>query len=368
MSKIAVLITMAVFGFSLVVAGLIVWLTIKPAPRPSLLNNNRVCIQVITRARDPKTGQERDFPTPCDVPKGWQVVSPTVIQDQKPESIETLPLTFDNPSAKLDPFNDPNGPFFHDVYQATSNDGLNFTKVDGVVVEKASVPDIIKTADGKLFIYAVDGASRSRSGLMVAISDDAGETWQQGSLQLTCQRDVCSGADPEAVVLPDGRIRLYYMVFPKIKGSPGSLVKHSVYSALSKNGLIFQEEEGVRFEYEQITDPDVVKVGDHWFMYLSQGPRLIVTRSTDGLTFKFERIIREKGSVSNTVSIGDNRWRQFFCDRGISSATTNDGLNFTNDPGSRLEPNPSQIICDPAPEKIGDEWLMYYKVAAQRKQ
>jgi len=33
------------------------------------------CIQVITRARNPKTGKVRDFPTPCDVPKGWEILS-----------------------------------------------------------------------------------------------------------------------------------------------------------------------------------------------------------------------------------------------------------------------------------------------------
>jgi len=32
------------------------------------------CIQVITPARNPETGEVRDFPTPCDVPEGWEVV------------------------------------------------------------------------------------------------------------------------------------------------------------------------------------------------------------------------------------------------------------------------------------------------------
>jgi len=34
-----------------------------------------VCIQVITPAKDPKTGECRNFPTPCDVPSGWIKVS-----------------------------------------------------------------------------------------------------------------------------------------------------------------------------------------------------------------------------------------------------------------------------------------------------
>lgn len=32
------------------------------------------CIQVITRARNPQTGETRDFPTPCDVPEMWEII------------------------------------------------------------------------------------------------------------------------------------------------------------------------------------------------------------------------------------------------------------------------------------------------------
>lgn len=34
-------------------------------------DNDRMCIQVITTAKNAKTGEVRDFPTPCDVPEGW---------------------------------------------------------------------------------------------------------------------------------------------------------------------------------------------------------------------------------------------------------------------------------------------------------
>ena len=33
-----------------------------------------VCIQVITPARNLETGETRDFPTPCDVPEGWETI------------------------------------------------------------------------------------------------------------------------------------------------------------------------------------------------------------------------------------------------------------------------------------------------------
>ena len=36
--------------------------------------DHQLCAQVITPARDPKTGTIKEFPTPCDVPKGWEVI------------------------------------------------------------------------------------------------------------------------------------------------------------------------------------------------------------------------------------------------------------------------------------------------------
>lgn len=62
-----------------------------PAPKPPV----QVCIQVLTWAKNPQTGEERTFPTPCDVPSGWvkrgeqQPTQPTqpkpeIIQPEKP--------------------------------------------------------------------------------------------------------------------------------------------------------------------------------------------------------------------------------------------------------------------------------------------
>lgn len=38
-------------------------------------NNGRVCIQVITPATNEKTGECKEFPTPCDVPDGWEKIN-----------------------------------------------------------------------------------------------------------------------------------------------------------------------------------------------------------------------------------------------------------------------------------------------------
>ena len=43
-------------------------------------DNGQVCIQVIQKARNIQTGEIRDFPTPCDVPAGWEPIQPEAIE------------------------------------------------------------------------------------------------------------------------------------------------------------------------------------------------------------------------------------------------------------------------------------------------
>lgn len=38
------------------------------------------CIQVIAFARNPQTGETKEFPTPCDIPKGWEKVGGAIPQ------------------------------------------------------------------------------------------------------------------------------------------------------------------------------------------------------------------------------------------------------------------------------------------------
>ena len=295
-------------------------------------------------------------------PKPKEPPAPSQIQPQPTSS--QIGLKFDFPPAKADPLDDKKGPFYHQVFMAASPDGLNFTKGD-LLFDQASVPDIIRLPNGRLFVYAVDGARRSKSGFMVALSDDNGKSWDQGSIQLKSKSGF-GGADPEVVLLRDGSLRLYYIVGPKPK--PGVQVKNKVMSAISSDGINFEEEEGVRFEYTQITDPDVVNINGKYFMYLSQDLRLIAVSSDDGLNFKLEKTIRERGSVSNTVYVDVDFYRQFYClNRNIKSAKTSNGLNFQDEEGFRLESESNQLICDPAPVHLGGSWLMLYKVAPTMK-
>ncbi len=287
------------------------------------------------------------------------------------ETSTSADLKFDQPESSVDVSSDPHGPFYHKVYEATSSDGIEFPQKGKMIMDKASVPDVVKTSDGKLYIYAVDGAGRSNSGVMMAISEDNGVTWKQGSTQIKSYDEGMSAADPQAILQDDGMIRLFYMTATglpdKKDGKPvnNNQGTYMIKSALSKDGINFMEEEGTRYQSvgEQITDPDIIKINNKWYMYLAKGPDLIATVSSDGNTFKFLQNIRQNGSVTKTVPVGDNMFRQYFCRDGISSATSSDGLNWTYDPGVRIsQDSRSETICDPSPVKTDDGWLMIYKV------
>ncbi|MFH1175215.1 MAG: hypothetical protein V1698_00650, partial [bacterium] len=44
-------------------------------PVSSVSPKQPACIQVITPAKNPRTGECKNFPTPCDIPAGWMKVA-----------------------------------------------------------------------------------------------------------------------------------------------------------------------------------------------------------------------------------------------------------------------------------------------------
>jgi hypothetical protein len=93
---------------------------------------------------------------------------------------------------------------------------------------------------------------------------------------------------PDAVVLPDGRVRVYLVVSPVMSSS----CPEKVVSYLSTDGVSFTKEAGYRLEGGYV-DTEVLraKTGD-WLMITSNGPgcgngmqQLFVTTSNDGLSW-----------------------------------------------------------------------------------
>ncbi len=246
------------------------------------------------------------------------------------------------------------GPYFHQVHLARSDDGLHWETL-GMVRDHASVPELVRW-QGTLWIYAVDGVEHG----LIVLRQGADGSWEEQRVQIE-GFDASSAVDPDVTVLPDGRLRLYYLDFSTLQAAQGAPVQATIYSAVSEDGVHFTPEEGHRFRTDGMaTDPDVVQFGDVWWMYISQGTRLIIARSTDGLSFEAVGA-SENGGVSNTVLLDDGTLRQYACREGIFSQRSPDGLSWTIETGTQV-PN----ACDPSVIREADSaWLMAYKTFAQ---
>jgi hypothetical protein len=238
------------------------------------------------------------------------------------------------------------GPWNHRVMSATSSDGLTWVKDNRIISDQASVPDAILDRDGNIRVYYVDWCNGHV--ISVALSSD-GVNWVYK--KVTIQGEVAgsqtsiSPVDPDIVLLLDGRYRLYYMYDGKI------------YSAISNYGINFVKESGVRYQRDgTVYDPDVVKMGEAWRMFVSIGPRNLSTVSNDGLSFSTENELPFDGSVSCTIPV-ENGYRMYYMRQGgICSSFSSDGRNWVSE-GLRLD-----NAGDPTVIKLPNgTYKMFYK-------
>lgn len=247
-------------------------------------------------------------------------------------------------------------PYYHQIYSATSTDGLNWTKQNVLLFDHASVPGAVKDTNGTIFLYFDYFASTSSTEkLMVASSTDGITFTTAQEVQITGST-VIRRVDPTALLLPDGSIRLFYIDFDV---SPNT---KEVHSATSVDGIHFTEDLGIRFTKEPITDPDVFSIGDSvWVMYVTywgNGMELIRSMATDGLTFiEDTTFFFDKGGVSGTMQY-DTLFRTYYCGNGIESFTTTKGKGVTMETGSRID----GPVCDPTIIEFNQaNYIMYYK-------
>ncbi|EKD56774.1 MAG: hypothetical protein ACD_58C00094G0003 [uncultured bacterium] len=248
------------------------------------------------------------------------------------------------------------GPYKDKVSYAIGSSLTSWTDSSKILAEHASVPDVLYK-DGIIYIYFVDVSKDGvpeQTGLMT--SSDQGQTWSNK------QNIIINGigdkvvADPAPYLMEDGRIRLYYFDISKtmIEGTE----KNTIYSAISSDGINFTQEEGARFAYPNIFDPDVIKVGDTWRLYVGSEEKVLSATSIDGLTFTYEGIAYSNGSIPNVVY--ENNLYYLFTG-GINISTSSDGKTFTKT-SNRFDPG--KPANDPGVAKISDgKYILVYKTS-----
>ena len=106
--------------------------------------------------------------------------------------------------------------------------------------------------------------------------------------ELVVSQNIKAWGVPDAVVTPDGKVRLYVVESP-VEGN----CTEKLASYISADGITFAKEAGWRLENGISVDPEILraKTGD-WLMVLADGPgcgdrvqKLYMTTSNDGLTW-----------------------------------------------------------------------------------
>ena len=245
------------------------------------------------------------------------------------------------------------GPWNHQILSATSKDGLTWKSNGKVIIEQASVPDAVVGPDGKTRVYFVDARNH---GISVGIENaDGGWDFKQTNLR---------GADPNVILLKSGKYRVFFK-----RGKEAASIAYSE----SDDGINFSNLVVVFDDdrYPQVTDSDVFETSNGWVMYLSLGPRLLLTESKDGFEFRAIKLLDLGGSVGDTISVKDG-FRMFFHRNSsdgqlmsIWSAFSSDGKEWKVE-GLRLAPTSGSAdqrgVGDPAVIQLKDgTHRMFYK-------
>lgn len=252
----------------------------------------------------------------------------------------------------------------HELHFATSPDGLTWT-TDGVALRgHTSVPEVVYWQD-KLWIYGVEGDFDPTLGEKerFVVLEQTADGWAEQYITLDVEFEG-NLADPDAVVLDDGRLRLYFFDFSVMRNPSPNTDDLSdrpsgyFYSMVTEDGINFVMEAGTRLETRPpATDPDVVRVGDTWWLYGSSNGTSLIARSTDGLSF--ETVGEKTGTVTGTVVLDGGILRQYYLDQGqIVIDESTDGLTWT-----RMDVETGLRGGSPGLTQLPDgSWVMVYNI------
>jgi hypothetical protein len=177
-----------------------------------------------------------------------------VYEQQPPQGVNSSP-TIPSPSSQ------------RDLYLATSTDGKSFSKV-GIAIDSskednyfASVPNLVLLPDGKVRMYYVSGGEAIGS----AISSDNGKTWKREAGYRLSDKAV----DPDVIYKDENGTKTWVMYYSTLTG-PGN----ALYKTTSDDGLTWKKGQAILKPLDSqttIVDPDVVNLyGDNYRMYFGE--------------------------------------------------------------------------------------------------
>jgi len=239
-----------------------------------------------------------------------------------------------------------------DLYLARSLGGSRFAVGEGVFVEGASFPELVRLRKGGLLaVFDAGRATGSRTTLFASRSSDQGRTWTRARPVRIHEADEASGKSAHGVAgarhadilrLPNGTLRMYFTV-----DAPGAGCQ--IRSATSVDGLRFRLDSTVAASIENCMDarPGVVRVGNRFHLFVSEVGAGATSRPTgqsqgdvvhfvsrDGRGFeRVGRVHLAGGQAGAAFSAHGNRIRAVVAlDGSLRSITSRDGKNWKLEP------------------------------------
>ncbi|MDP7018057.1 MAG: PQQ-binding-like beta-propeller repeat protein [Pirellulaceae bacterium] len=219
---------------------------------------------------------------------------------------------------------------------SVSTDGLTFRYERGPefsrgVFTNRTDRDLIRLRNGNWRAYTLIGGGNPWYSIDSFLSGKEARHWnpergvrirfgQQGDWDFTAARA------PEAVLLPNGGVRVYYIGWNGSQGPyprrPGPNERWRILSAVSRDGLRFEKEPGVRMDVDREANPPhgavtmakplVVRLSDgRWRMYFAARPHgelkpygpswLFSAVSKDGLNWERESGVRVRNTADDPL-------------------------------------------------------------------
>ncbi|MBC8385157.1 MAG: T9SS type A sorting domain-containing protein [Candidatus Cloacimonetes bacterium] len=243
------------------------------------------------------------------------------------------------------------GPYFHQIYAATSSDGVNWTYIDDLLFDHASVPGAVFYNE-KVYLYFVNAENPQNEKLSVGISEDFGFTFTVHDVVITGNFSP-NPVDPNPII-DNGQIRLTYL------GNLSEVESFDIVTATSSDGINFIED-GIIFT-AFVFDPDLFydPHNTEWVLFLNAGNLIKATAGTPTSAFTYDpTFIWEHGSISSTHQIGMDYLTYYVGLQGVSVAEYIGGELFQVAEGILNYPG---LNADPTVVILGENnYKMFFK-------
>lgn len=167
------------------------------------------------------------------------------------------------------------------VLIASSSNGVDFQRLTdpklALVIDRAGVPDAVVLANGRILLYFVagckyyDGVEHNVDEIAVGVSDDNGTSWIFKNVNFTgIPGDLTRAVDPNVVLMPSGELSLFGTMWA------GNDPEPRIYSFLSKDGGFTYAFKGLRYDpdacpSEGVFDPENYRFSDSNWQILTGG-------------------------------------------------------------------------------------------------